>query len=108
MLRREQLLATSVEWIDSLEAGVGPPGDPAKDLALQEETEKDIGKFSSAPRTRKAMDDKWGRGQWRLYRRFVILQRHNEKWHANDDGSIALHNVAISCAARAHTAEPVK
>ena len=98
VLSREHLLATSIEWIDSLEATMGPSGDPAKNAAMQEQTEKDVGTFSSAPRTRAEMDERWGRGQWRPYRRFVIFQPHNGKWRAIDDGSAALHNEAISAA----------
>ena len=107
MLSREQLLSSSVEWIDSLESQLGSSGDPAKDSALQEQAEKDFGKFSSHPRTRAEMDAKWGRGRWRPYRRFVIYQHHNDKWRAIDDGSAALHNGAISAASRVHTSEPV-
>ena len=85
---------------------MGPSGDPEKDMAMQEQTEKDVGVFSSAPRTREELDEKWGKGAWRPYRRFVIFQHHNQKWRAIDDGSAALHNDAISSACRVHTAEP--
>ena len=44
VLSREALLATSVEWTDSLVATMGPSSDPDKDRALLEQTEKDFGK----------------------------------------------------------------
>ena len=40
VLSRQALLDSSVEWIDSLESSLGPSSDPAKDQALQEQTEK--------------------------------------------------------------------
>ena len=76
---REELLASSEEWIDSLEAAMGPSGDPAKDLAMQDQTEKEMGVASSVPRTRHEMDARWGKGAWRPHCRFVIFQHHSQK-----------------------------
>ena len=85
---------------------MGPSGDSAKDLAIQEQTETDVGVASPVPRTRHEMDVRWGEGAWRPCRRFVIFQHRCQKWRAIVDGSIALHNDAISAAPRVHTAEP--
>ena len=48
---------------------VGPSGDHSKDLALLEQTGKDVLKFSSATRTREDMDHNM-EGNWRLLRRY--------------------------------------
>ena len=106
MLSREALLASSERWIDFLEASMGPSADSEKDRALQEQTDKDVGKFSSIPRTRAEVDRRWGKGCWRPYRRFVLWQPHSMKWRAIDDGSASLHNEAVSSATRVHMSEP--
>ena len=92
--------------MDELIRTVGPSGDPSKDTAFLEQAEKDILKFSSAPRTREEMDELFGIGQWRPMRRFVLWQSQHNKWRAIDDGHASGHNGAISNIVRVHTTDP--
>ena len=74
--------------------------------AMLEQTQKDIGKFASEPLTRSELDAKFGPSKWHAMRRFVLLQEHNPKWRAIDDGLRSGHNSAHSTSARVHTTEP--
>ena len=91
---------------DSLGKSVGLPEDPDKVAALQAQTGKDLDVFSSRPMARTQMDTIYGRGNWRMMRRFVIWQCQHGKWCCVDDVHFSGHSDAVSNAERVHAAGP--
>ena len=62
---RQELLRTSSSYIDVLEQTVRPSPDSVQNLAMQEQTEKDLDTFSSRPSTRHEVGARLGKGHWR-------------------------------------------
>ena len=77
-------------------------------MALQQSVENDLArKFAEGPFTRAQVDAKFGVGQWRPMWRFPILQEHNGKWRAIDDGLDSGHNLSQFDWTRIHATDLV-
>ena len=97
----EQLLESSIAWVDSIEAR-SPPSDEVADVVwAKSEQERLERKFLRGWWTRDEMDSRHGRGGWRPLVRFAIAQ--GEKWRVIDNGKSSHHNIATSTEERIHT-----
>ena len=99
------LLADAESYVDTLLQTMGPAKQEDHDEQVWHLSEKDIAKGAAERwHSRDELDARFGRGRWRPFPRYAILQAHNGKWRAIDDGCRGLHNEATSAQERVHTA----
>ena len=97
----EQLLESSIAWVDSIESRSPPSDDVADVVWAKSEQERLERKFLRGRWTRDEMDSGHGRGGWRPLVRFAIAQ--GEKWRVKVNGKSSHHNIATSTEERIHT-----
>ena len=103
-ITRAELLKDAEAYIDKLEASLVPSEDPAMDTKLLELSKADLLRGgASGFYSRQAMNARYGVGGWRPLRRFCILQPHNGKYRAIDDGKYSGHNLCAPSGCRVHT-----
>ena len=83
----EDLLAGAQAYVDDLEQSMKASSNPEHDRQVKDLSVKDITRGSAEGFfTRSQLDARFGRGRWRPFPRYAILQAHNDKWRAIDDG----------------------
>ena len=97
----EQLLESSIEWIDSIESRAPPSDDVVDVVWAKSEQERLERKFLRGWWSRDEMDARYGRGGWRPLVRFAVAQ--GDKWRVIDNGRSSSHNIATSTNERIHT-----
>ena len=100
-LSEEELLASSIEWVDSIEARPPPRDEIVQAVWAKSEQERLERKFLRGWFTRAEMDAKFGRGRWRPLVRFAVSQ--GDKWRVIDNGRSSQHNSSVQTEERIHT-----
>ena len=100
-LSEEELLASSIEWVDSIESRPPPRDEIVQAVWAKSEQERLERKFLRGWSTRAEMDSKFGRGRWRPLVRFAVPQ--GDKWRVIDNGKSSQHNSTVSTEERIHT-----